>query len=96
MSTVCPNPECGVFLVEGALRCRACGVDARAAAPSQGVGVTVPIASVAAGPWRAAELHDELAVLAPATLEEFRRMDRPRKERLVAILAEVLEFTRKR
>jgi hypothetical protein len=96
VSAICPNPECRALLVEGALRCRSCGSDARAADRTPGVGSTVSLASVVAGPFRAMELLDEIALLAPATLEEFRRLDRPRKERLVAILSELIEVTRKR
>lgn len=83
-----PCPACGAALVEGVLRCRACGADARAARPG-GVAATIAAGDAAPDAWRAAELLDELGELSPPVLEAWRQADQPKKRRLVAILAEL-------
>jgi hypothetical protein len=92
VSVACP--ECRAPLVEGALRCKICNADAREAKRGA-TGAAFTLFGLSPRASRGAELLDELALLAPATLDEFRRLDRPRKERLVAILAELMEVTRK-
>lgn len=83
-----PCPSCGAALVEGVLRCRTCGADARAARPG-GVAATIAPAEAAPDAWRAAELLDELGELSPPVLEEWRAADPPKKRRIVALLTEL-------
>jgi hypothetical protein len=86
-------PSCRAPLVEGALRCKLCGADARRAEDGP-VGASFTLAGIAPRAARAAELLDELAGLAPEVLAWWRRADRPRRVRLYEILTELRELLR--
>lgn len=91
MSVACP--ECRAPLVEGALRCKLCGADAREAKPGA-TGASFTLFSLSPRAARGAELLDELASLAPDVLAWWRKADRPRKDRLLAILGELRDLIR--
>jgi len=67
-----------------------CGEDTRGAPKAQGVGASFTLAGISPEVVRAADLLEELVVLSPALYEAWKRLDRPRKERVARILAELL------
>lgn len=90
-----PCPSCGAALLEGALRCRFCGSDAREAPETPGAAASFSVASIAPEVFRAAELMDELETIAPPVCEWWRTADRPMKTRAFEILQELREILRR-
>jgi hypothetical protein len=89
------SPACGASLLEGVLRCRTCGADARQAERENGAGITIPARGLAPDAFQAAELMDELQTLAPEVLTWWRGADRPGKEHLLRILTDLHAFLRR-
>ena len=67
-----------------------CGADAREASEAQGVGASFTLAGISPEAVRAADLLEELVALSPALYEAWKVLDRPRKERVARILADLL------
>jgi hypothetical protein len=88
-------PSCRALLVDGALRCRLCGADAREAPESERVGATFSLTSIAPDAFRGASILDELRAFAPEVLAWWRASDVPRRERLVALLVELGEIRKR-
>lgn len=86
---------CGAALVEGALRCRFCGENAREAPATSGAAGSVSLADIAPDAYRVAELMEELATIAPPVFEWWRTADRPMKTRAFEILQELRDLLRR-
>jgi hypothetical protein len=82
-------------IVEGALRCRSCGADAREPVRTQGVATFISLWDAAPEAASVAELLDELEAESPEVGAWFRRADWPRRKRVVRILDALIALRRR-
>ncbi len=88
MSTLCP--ACHFPLVEGVLRCKACGARATEPLRSQGVAGGFRLLDVVPDGAAAATALDELEEFAPEVSAWVRQADGQRRARLAEILARLV------
>jgi hypothetical protein len=88
-------PACEMPILEGVLRCRHCGADAREPARTRGIASFISLWDVAPDAMSVAKLLDELEAEAPEVGAWFRRADWPRRDRVIRILISLRDLPRR-
>ena len=82
--------------MEGALRCRSCGADAREPVEVQGVGAALPRTSSIVEAFQAAELLDQLQQVAPPVAAWWKTADGGSRRKVAEILGSIRDIIRRR
>jgi hypothetical protein len=93
VASVCP--KCSFPIAPGVLRCRSCGADAREPAHAIGVATAFSLWDVAPEQAEVADLLDDLEGESPEVGSWFRRVDWPRRERVIRVLISLRDLPRR-